>query len=435
MDKNIIMELSEIRNVLNMQDSNNIIQYSQFYDIIESDRMWDIIRMKKNIQLVKSIHKYRIHHTEKSGWFTVVDDDTQPSGKRKIRKSTEEKLLEALVAVYIDNSKKNNTFAEVYHDWIDWKTTSHNAENIKRIKYEWKAYYENEPLSKEIIQKPLSKITSLDLRQWAESLLKKYCPDKKKFARMFMIVNQVYEYASDEDLNIVSENLWHRARKKLNKELIAPTPIPTDESQVFTDEDRMLLKTMIREDLQRYKKQPTCAGLQILFLFETGLRIGECCGLKWSDIKDGRLYIQRQANNERVKEKPKTNSSIRDIPLTKEALKILDEVREYNRTHGFTAEWIFQSSNPKYDYRLSYFASDRKLRKLCDRLNITRKSPHKCRKTAISILLDSPDINNRTVQRFAGHSDITTTYKFYCYERKSKEQQAKAIDNALAVSQ
>ena len=42
---------------------------------------------------------------------------------------------------------------------------------------------------------------------------------------------------------------------------------------------------MIYEDLERYQKQPTSAGLQILFLFETGLRIGECCGLKWSDIK------------------------------------------------------------------------------------------------------------------------------------------------------
>lgn len=434
MDKNNITELLEIRNVLNTQDSNNSTLYS-ICDIMELDRLLDIMKMGKDIQQIRKIHNYRIYHTEKSGWFTMVDDNTQPSGKRKIRKSSEAKLLEALRAVYLDNSKKNNTFTEVYHDWITGKSHGDNANNIKRIQYEWKAYYENEPLSQEIIQKPLSKITSWDLRQWAESLLKKYRPNRKKFARMFMIVNQVYEYASDEDINIVADNLWNKARKKLNKELIAPTPIPTDESQVFTDEDRMRLKTMIREDLQRYKKQPTSAGLQILFLFETGLRIGECCGLKWSDIKDGRLYIQRQANNERVKEKPKTNSSIRDIPLTKEALKILDEVREYNRTHGFTAEWIFQSSNPKYDYRLSYFAADRKLRKLCDRLNIVRKSPHKCRKTAISILLDSPDINNRTVQRFAGHSDITTTYKFYCYERKSKEQQAKAIDNALAVSQ
>ena len=61
------------------------------------------------------------------------------------------------------------------------------------------------------------------------------------------------------------------------------------------------------------------------------------------------------------------------------------------------------------------------------------KSPHKCRKTCISTLLDNPNVNNRTVQRFAGHSDLATTYKFYNFERKSKEEQAEAIDIALAI--
>jgi integrase len=47
--------------------------------------------------------------------------------------------------------------------------------------------------------------------------------------------------------------------------------------------------------------------------------------------------------------------------------------------------------------------------------------------------LDSPNINNRTVQRFAGHSTLATTYNYYNFERKSKEEQAEAIDAALAL--
>ena len=414
-------------------NSNNNFTLNREYDILELDEVLDILHMKKRIQQAKTLHPYEIHYTEKSGFFTVVDDVTAPTGKKKIRKCSEEKLWDALAEWYLDNTTKNITLQQVYEKWLNWKTTPNNAENIKRIQASWKTYYLNEPLSRQLIQKPFTRITTLDLRTWAESLMKKYLPDKKKFSRMFTIINQCYEYASDEDIAIIHENHWQKARKKLNKSLIVSKPTASDESQVFTDEERRQIKAMVYEDLERYQQQSSSAGLQILFLFETGLRIGECCGLKWSDIKDNRLYIHRQATNEGVKNKTKTASSFRDIPLTKEAQRILEDVKAFNKEHGFTAEWIFQSNNPDYDYRLSYNAADRKLRKLCNRLDTIMKSPHKCRKTCISTLLDNPNINNRTVQRFAGHHDLSTTYNYYNFERKSKEEQAEAIDKALAL--
>lgn len=401
--------------------------------MLNLDEVLNILTMKKHIQQAKALHPYEIHHTDKSGYFTIVDDVTAPTGKKKIRKCSEEKLWDALAEWYLDKSDRNMTFQQVYEKWLNWKATPNNAENISRIQASWQVYYLNEPLSKPLIQKPIARITTLDLRIWAESLMKKHLPDKKKFSRMFTIVNQCFEYASDEDIALVHENLWQKARKKLNKSLILTKPTASDESQVFTNEERRQIKVMVYEDLERYKQQSSSAGLQILFLFETGLRIGECCGLKWSDIKGNRLFVHRQATNEGVKDKTKTASSYRDIPLTTEAQKILADVKAFNLEHGFTAEWIFQSNNPDYDYRLSYNAADRKLRKLCNRLDTITKSPHKCRKTCISTLLDDPSINNRTVQRFAGHQDLSTTYTYYNFERKSKEEQAEAIDKALSL--
>lgn len=402
-------------------------------DTIEVDEVLNIINMKKRIQQAKQKHPYPVHHTEKSGWFTDVDDLTQPTGKRRIRKSSEEKLWDALAEWYLDNNQ-SITLTELYAKWLERKRTPRNGDNIKRIEASWKVYYLNEPLSRDIINKPLCTITSLMLREWAEALLKKHYPaDKKKFSRIFSIVNQCFEYASDEDILIVPANTWQKARKKINRELIVSKPLPSDETQVFTDDERRQIKVMVYEDLKRYAKQPTSAGLEILFLFETGLRISECTGLKWSDIKNGRLYISRQATNEGVKEWTKSDAGFRDIPLTTEAKRILEDVKQFNQEHGFTAEWIFQGNNPEYDYRLSDNAADRKLRKLCVRLDTVSKSPHKCRKTCISTLLDCPNINNRTVQRFAGHRDISTTLGYYSFERKSKEEQAKAIDLALSL--
>lgn len=406
-------------------------------DIMNMDEMLDSIEKMKNriqqIKQIKEVHPYEIHYTEKSGWFTNVDDISQPTGKRKIRRSTEDSFWDAMIEWYLTHSDMNITFRQLFEKWINWKITPTNYSNIKRIRASWKAYYLNEKSSQKLLETPVSKITSLMLREWAESLMKKYQPNGKKFNRMFSIINQCLEFACDEDIAIITENVWQKARKKLNKSLIIQTGTPADETQVFTDEERRQMKIMVREDLIKYKKQSSSAGLQILFLFETGLRIGECCGLKWTDVKNNRLYIRRQADNERVKEWTKTTAGYRDIPLTKEAQKILEEVAEFNRQHGYHADWIFQSDNPEYDYRLSYGAADHKLRRLCNRLNTIEKSPHKCRKTCISTLLDNPNVNNRTVQRFAGHSDLATTYKFYNFERKTKEEQAEAIDNALVI--
>lgn len=409
------------------------LTYTPGYDILDLDEALNLLNMKKRIQQTKAMHPYEIHHTEKSGYFTEVDDITRPTGKRKIRKCNEEKLWAALADWYLDKTNLHITFEQLYEKWLNWKETPNNAENIKRLKASWKSYYSNEPLSQDLLKKPVANITTLDLRSWAEALMKKHLPDKQKFSRMFTIVNQCFEFAADEDIAIIQENIWTKARKKLNKSLMTSKPAASDTSQVFTDEERRQLKIMIHEDLERYKKQASSAGLQILFLFETGLRIGEVCGLKWSDIKDNRLYIQRQATNEGIKNKPKTQSGYRDIPLTTGAQHILKEVADFNKEHGYIAEWIFQSDNPKYDYRLSYNAADRKLRKLCIRLDSVIKSPHKCRKTCISTLLDSPNINNRTVQRFAGHHDLATTYKYYSFDRKSKNEQAEAINSALTL--
>lgn len=417
---------------VNLKDNDNLLQQILHDDTL-TDEALNIIKMKINIQKAKEMHPYPIHYSEKSGYFTSVDDNTQPTGKRKIRRKTEESLWEKLAEWYIDKYSLNITFKELVETCLEKRNVQNHESTYKRLMASWNSYYLNEPLSASLLQKPVAKITSLDLREWAELLLKKHFPvDKKKFSRIFSIVNQTLEYASDEDIALIPSNTWQKARKKLNKDLIVEKQTPLDEEQVFTDEERKKIKQMVHDDLKRYK-QSSASGLQVLFLFETGVRIGECCGLKWTDVKDGRLYISRQADNNGVREWTKTVSGKRDIPLTTEAQNILDEVKKFNDMHGYNHEWIFQSDNEKYDYRLSYNSADRKLRKLCKRLGTIIKSPHKCRKTCISTLLDCPTLNDRTVQRFAGHRDISTTIQFYSFERKDKEQQALIIDQALSL--
>lgn len=409
-------------------------------DTMSDDEVLNITAMKKSVKYAMEQHaknKLEVYNSEKSGWITTVLDPTSPTGKRKIHRCSEESLWLALADWYAKDNISKATLADIYEKWLQDKQTPTNQATIKRTQAAWNAYYKNEPLSQDIIGTPMAKITSLMLRDWVKLLLKKHYPvDKKKFYRMFSIISQCYEYATDEDRKILQEDVWQRAKRKIlkeSKDFMVKETTPSDEEQVFTDEERRLLKEAVYEDLEHYKKQASSAGLQILFMLETGLRIGECCGLKWSDVKDKRLYIRRQADNNGIKDWTKSSAGKRDIPLTDRAQEILKDIKAFNDSHNYKADWIFQSDNPDYDYRLSYNAADRKLRKLCKRIGTANKSPHKLRKTYISILYDAPEVNNRTVQRVAGHADIQTTSQYYLFDRTSKEEQAIAINEALKL--
>jgi len=108
----------------------------------------------------------------------------------------------------------------------------------------------------------------------------------------------------------------------------------------------------------------------------------------------------------------------------------------FKEDHGLDGEWIFQSCDTNsYGGRLSYNAADRKLRKLCKRIGTKTKSPHKCRKTFATILMDPANgVPHKVVQRILGHKDISTTMKYYEFCTKTKEERDRLVINALSLA-
>ncbi len=74
---------------------DDLLSYTLYDDKMVYNEVLNMITMKKNIQQAKKMHPYQIHYTEKSGWFTEVDDATRPTGKRKVRRCSEESLWKA----------------------------------------------------------------------------------------------------------------------------------------------------------------------------------------------------------------------------------------------------------------------------------------------------------------------------------------------------
>lgn len=67
-----------------------------------------------------------------------------------------------------------------------------------------------------------------------------------------------------------------------------------------------------------------------------------------------------------------------------------------------------------------------RLNRLCEKINVYHKSPHKIRKTYGSILLDN-HIDNVLIVGQMGHTDIVTTENHYHRNRKTLEKKTKIL--------
>lgn len=194
---------------------------------------------------------------------------------------------------------------------------------------------------------------------------------------------------------------------------------PIKEKQVYTIfEAKEFIKALdnIDEDLI-YKK------IVLKFMLLTGVRIGEMCGLKWSDIDfnkkivhicRARLYCSEFGIYEK---EPKTKTSIRDIPLPD---KLIEDLMVYKK-------W-FRLADDEFDENLDkYYLAVNMYREPVGRDTVAvwlskfekqngfkHISCHGLRHTYCSLLL-SQNVPIQTVSKYMGHSDSTITLKVYSH--------------------
>lgn len=185
--------------------------------------------------------------------------------------------------------------------------------------------------------------------------------------------------------------------------------------------------------------------MAILFAFQTGVRIGEIVGLRWSDIGEeysNYMLVQRQEVRDEkrnedgtwqkaslvVVDYTKSDAGHRNVFLTSYAREILEMVRRQNEEDGFANDgYIFLQKNGS---RATKRMVDNRLRKCCKRAGVPEKSMHKIRKTYISTLIDNA-VNINTIRALVGHEDERTTYHNYCFNRKSEDQIQEELEKAL----
>ena len=114
--------------------------------------------------------------------------------------------------------------------------------------------------------------------------------------------------------------------------------------------------------LQRFlETHPSPRNMGLLICLNSGLRIGEVCGLQWGDIdlRTGLVHIRRTVQHIWIRDgdvradwmeigMPKTATSVRDIPLSREIQELLRPAKKASKPGHYVVTGSPEPLEPRY---------------------------------------------------------------------------------------
>lgn len=190
--------------------------------------------------------------------------------------------------------------------------------------------------------------------------------------------------------------------------------------KVFSDYEIITMRDFLKQDTNSKR-------VGVLVAIYSGLRIGEVCGLKWSDIdfENNNINVQRtvqrisintdtQIHSKIIITSPKSSKSIRTIPISNEIKLILNHNKD---NIGFVLSNCLTPVEPR-SFRF-YFNS------VLKKVNVKQKPFHSLRHTfATRLIKNTKDF--KTVGELLGHSSISITLDTYTHT--TEETKANCIN-------
>ena len=174
----------------------------------------------------------------------------------------------------------------------------------------------------------------------------------------------------------------------------------------------------------------TFKNLGIYICLSTGIRIGEICALTWDDldVENGiihvrktiqRIYIMEKSrkHTEVILDTPKTKNSIREIPMTKDLLKMVRPVKKVVNGNFYVLTNEPQPTEPRTYRNYS--------KRLILSLGLPSMKFHGLRHSFATRCIESK-CDYKTVSVLLGHSNISTTLNLYVHP--NMEQKKRCID-------
>ena len=250
-------------------------------------------------------------------------------------------------------------------------------------------------------------ITSNNLNEFVASVKEKYSYSTTKLVKS--LINRGLDFALKNNLIdekiVISIGLKNKQVRKV---------------EALEKQEQTKLEKYILENEKWYY-------YGILISLYTGLRLGELLALKWQnvDLKNKIIYVDKAietiSQNHKtliIESSPKTQSSIREIPISKQLLNILKELKQNSKN-----DFILVSHNNK---QLQPRAYQKSFENLLKKLKIKHYGFHSLRHTFATRLLEN-GVDMKTISELMGHSSPTITLNRYVHTNLQNKRKAMEI--------
>ncbi len=293
--------------------------------------------------------------------------------------------------------KKHRTVEQLAEEWIDVRKTEVKVSTASTYKYILSHYivpflgqYRAEELTTDRISEFIRTLREKELEASTVN-------GTLRVMKMVMHYAEEQGYAVPEYCKI--KNLKERGKQ----------------AGILREEDQKRLERFLQEDQDR-AREGIRAGI-ILSLY-TGLRIGEICALKWEDIDlaEGMLYVRRNMNrvqclDDQGKNRtrieigtPKTDSSLRQIPLPAFLRSYLRKIRKAPDCYLLTAQKKYMEPRA-YQYRY---------KKIMRKLGLESCNYHMLRHTFATRCIET-GFDLKSLSEILGHASINITLNRYAH--------------------
>jgi integrase len=249
----------------------------------------------------------------------------------------------------------------------------------------------------------------------------------------------------------------------VKEDLLIKNPAQTVKCKQREVEDRRVLTVKEQEEFIQYASKSMYYNAYALCL-QTGLRAGEIGGLKWSDIDFEKRVLQvRRTLLFQSLDKggfyfgtPKSKSSVRDIPLSDEAISLLKQQKiEQFKLRSKSQKWetnslyedlVFTTINGKPTGTATFrnniirivtnINRDRRALAKLDNTEFEEFKPmymHALRHTFATRCIEN-EMKPKTLQSILGHASITITMDLYVHVTDDeKHEEIKKLDKKYKV--
>lgn len=400
-----------------------ILQQALADGIIDMNTISKQVKMNERKRFLEK-HEFETWQGKNGLWYTYLPDNVK--GRRLIKRKTKESIDDEIVTYY--KSKENEpTIKKVFNMWIDEKLRygEIQKQSYDRYKTDFDRFFVNNQFFNCFSDRKIKYISEDDLEEFIKVSIAKMNLTQKSYSGLRTIVNGIFKYAKKKKYSDISITNFmgdlDLSRRSFKKN------IKNKENEVYQEYEIEKLTSYLRANSGDIR----CQGL--LLIFESGVRIGELCGLKPEDIHDDYIHIQRTEIKYKddsgkwvmdVRDYPKSEAGDRYIIISENAVKTIANIK-FLRENG---EYLFMENGK----RIRSNGFRRKLERICNSIGIKYKSNHKIRKTYGTMLIDS-GVDESIVAEQMGHVDITTTKKYYYFSNKSESRKREQINRAISV--